>query len=318
MDLPKAPKWIAELQQETGLSEEPVYLGSHMWGCVCRITPTIAASILMNRNKNNRKKKKNTIERYKNDIEEGRWGLSHQAIAFDRSGELTDGQNRLEAVRQAGKPIPCLVVYGVVEKSRILIDTGVSRSARDAAIFAGVDANNLVLGTVKKVYNGLSDMQSPISPSHTLELLDTYKDGIDFVWEHLRMKRPYTSSAAVRGAIVRAYYYYASKAERERLAHFCQILYDGQYHNVPKDKAPYLLHERLGKEKFHGRPKESYWLTERAIKAFMEEEKLQQLRIPKTISKSGSARISSSVQEIFPLTNTREREEEEEELAEVA
>lgn len=273
------PQWLIRLLENLGL-EAPVFLGGNLWGLVYKITPEMAARML-DRNTKNRRKKKAATKKYQDDIENGRWKLNHQAIAFDNKGILSDGQNRLQAVIDSKKSVNSLVVFGVPEDSRVSIDTGVTRSSLDAALFVDVDTTWLELGTAKNVFNGFDNLPTPVSNAHALELLKVYRDGLNFVWTHLEKVKGITTSAAVRGAIVRAYYHCnGNEEDLERLARFCSILNDGQYGNIKKDRVAVQLRDKLLGEKYYGRKRLAYGLTEKAISFFMEEKVVSRLIVP--------------------------------------
>ena len=73
------------------------------------ITPEMAKTILTYRNKNNRKYRYNQLAKLSDAIEKGEWKVTHQCIAFDKDGNLIDGQHRLAAILQTGKTLPILV-----------------------------------------------------------------------------------------------------------------------------------------------------------------------------------------------------------------
>ena len=278
----KIPEWLRKTLDHLGLGgdgNEPASLGSGLWGAVYKVTPSMAKKGL-ELNTKNRNMKWRTIEKYQRDIEAGLWRLSHQGVAFDNRGVLSDGQNRLQAVIDSKKPVNMLIVFGVAEESRISIDTGCTRSALDASKFAGMDTNTVTLGTAKNVHNGYDYLSRPISNAIAIGLLNQYADGLRFLDGAISDVRGVTTSAAVRGAIVRAYYYYECKTNQEsadRLARFCQILGDGQYSGVKKDVAASRLRDKLLKEKYYGRKQFAYNLTEKAIDFFMRGQTIRNL-----------------------------------------
>lgn len=67
----------------------------------------------------------------------GKWRLTHQGIAFDEFGHLSDGQNRLMAIVEAGVPVRMWVFRGVPRESMDAIDIGKNRTAADTLHFLG-------------------------------------------------------------------------------------------------------------------------------------------------------------------------------------
>lgn len=279
-----------KLARDLGINENQIAnLGEGLYGTVVKITPSLA-EYWLERNTNNRTKKLRTAERYTKDILTDRWRTTHEALAFSQNGLLADGQHRLYAVVEAGKPIKALVVLGLNDDDAVFIDEGISRSAIDAAQIKGVDCQRVELGTVKAAYNGYDRLARPISNPESLDLYKHYKEGLDFVEENLPYVKGITSSAIVRGVVVRAFYFFKNDPDSlSRIKLFCQILADGQYGGRQRDKMAAQLRDRLMKEKFFGRQKELYSLVEKALSLFIEGKCL--------------ARIKPANNEMFPLTD---------------
>jgi hypothetical protein len=91
------------------------------------ITPDIARKWLAQNTASNRKVAKRTVEAYAREMRAGRWQLTHQGIAFNRSGELIDGQHRLSAVIMADTPIESYVYTGLPLEYNAPIDQGYNR-----------------------------------------------------------------------------------------------------------------------------------------------------------------------------------------------
>lgn len=100
---------------------------------VMTITPEMAEQMLEKNIPTNRKKKKRNISRWALIMRNGGWRLVHQGIAFDKDGNLCDGQNRLYAVVLAGVPVRFVVAYYEEGDDDPLyaIDTGTVRTFRD-------------------------------------------------------------------------------------------------------------------------------------------------------------------------------------------
>lgn len=94
------------------------------------ITPQIAESYL-ELNKNVRKVTLGVVDKYADDMKNGRWKLSSETIAFDKHGNLKDGQHRLLACIKSGCPFKTIVVRGLEDGADAVIDIGKQRSAAD-------------------------------------------------------------------------------------------------------------------------------------------------------------------------------------------
>ena len=94
------------------------------------ITPDMAREFLSH-NTDNRHIRKAAIRTYAEDMENGRWFLTTDAIGFDKNGVLINGQHRLLACIEAGVSFQSFVDYGLDASAFSAIDNGVSRSASD-------------------------------------------------------------------------------------------------------------------------------------------------------------------------------------------
>lgn len=94
------------------------------------VTPDTAAQWLKH-NRINRPVSRGHVATLAKQIEDGRWQFNGQPIVIADDEEVLDGQHRLHACIEAGKPIETLVVYGVARDAFRTIDTGKSRTGSD-------------------------------------------------------------------------------------------------------------------------------------------------------------------------------------------
>lgn len=97
---------------------------------VVTVTPEIAAAWL-DKNTDNRKIAKRLVGAFSRDMTNRKWQLTGDSIKFATDGTLIDGQHRLMACKESGRPFDTLVVYGLPHKLKSVVDTGKSRSATD-------------------------------------------------------------------------------------------------------------------------------------------------------------------------------------------
>jgi len=117
-------------------------------GHVTDVSPEMAERWL-DRNTHNRPIRQSRVDEYARDMAAGRWQMTGEAIKFDTSGALLDGQHRLWGVVEAGVPIRMMVVTGLAPESQSVMDTGARRSAGDALHLGGIPNSNLVAAAVK-------------------------------------------------------------------------------------------------------------------------------------------------------------------------
>jgi hypothetical protein len=101
------------------------------------VTPEIAR-IALEHNTDNRKIRPSKLLQIKSDMNAGRFkGLNGETIIFAKTGELNDGQHRLQAVIETNKSQDMTLVFGVERESRLTVDTGAARSAGDHLALSG-------------------------------------------------------------------------------------------------------------------------------------------------------------------------------------
>lgn len=101
------------------------------------ITPQMAERWLEKNNKN-RPFKDRKINAFARDMATGRWQITGEAIKFDTSGNLLDGQNRLAAIAASGATVAMFVVRGLAAESQEVMDSGTPRSVADSLFLRGV------------------------------------------------------------------------------------------------------------------------------------------------------------------------------------
>lgn len=89
---------------------------------VKEITPKLAKDVLENHNNLNRNRNKEHVRALLKNMKQGTWRFNGDTIRFDRGGELIDGQHRLAALVEFGKPLPMIVVKGFDKETIKTID----------------------------------------------------------------------------------------------------------------------------------------------------------------------------------------------------
>ncbi len=101
------------------------------------VSPPMAADWLKKNTSKNRAVKGGLVLKYAEDIRAGRWQVNGSSIVMALSGNIIDGQHRLLAIVEAGRPIETLVVSGVDDSAFETIDTGRGRKASDILSIIG-------------------------------------------------------------------------------------------------------------------------------------------------------------------------------------
>lgn len=249
-----------------------------------RVTPAMAQELLDKVPSNQRNPKLHKISLYTQDMEAGRWKLTHQPIGIGPNGELQDGQNRMAAVIRYGKPVMFWFAYGVNGDTLLGIDIGAGRTVRDMAHFLDLPCRgNAHPSVVRCMADGL--MTSRVySHQQILAWIKEHQKTLDWCFEVMPKNMKGVTLSAVRAVVCRAYEKRATN--RERLAEFCQVLISGLPSHPKKDKAVILLRNWLIKHMTQGvrgsqgiRPKNNfiYAMTEAALVAFLNGEDIDRL-----------------------------------------
>lgn len=104
---------------------------------VIMVTPALASEFLR-RNEGNRSVKQTKAAQYAADMRDGRWKFNGEPIIVSDTGELNDGQHRMQAIIDANVTLPFLFVFGLTRESRETVDQGAARGAGDYLAMGGM------------------------------------------------------------------------------------------------------------------------------------------------------------------------------------
>lgn len=214
------------------------------------ISPDLAKKWLAMNHPNNRGVVISRVRQYADDMQNGRWRITHQGIAFDEKGRLVDGQHRLLAVIQADTSVNMYVASGLDEASIFAIDGGRSRNLPNILEITGALPKNVAArylvsrATIvhRILHNDIRGAQ--LNKAQFDALWDVYGD--DMLWADEHIKGSYGSgvldrkirSAPVVGAIIIAH-----KVMPEKVAAFSEQLLSGL--GTDKDDPPISLRRHL-------------------------------------------------------------------------
>lgn len=114
------------------------------------ITPAQAETMLQNMIEN-RPCRKSVVQRYAQDMRDGRWLGTGETIKFTDDGQLVDGQHRLRAVVATGLPTEFCVAHGVSSEAFIAIDSGFKRTPGDVLKSGGTANATIVAGGARVI-----------------------------------------------------------------------------------------------------------------------------------------------------------------------
>lgn len=116
------------------------------------VTPELADQWLV-KNVGNRPQRKVGINKYVRLMQEGKWHLMPDMIAFDKEGVLRNGAHRLESVKRSGIPQPFYVVEGLEPEAFAFMDSGFKRTFADHLAGLGFKNSTAVAAIAKTVAN---------------------------------------------------------------------------------------------------------------------------------------------------------------------
>jgi hypothetical protein len=173
-----------------------------------KLTPEAAKAILSGNTKNRPVSQAN-LKKLKTEINEGRWKLTHQGICVSKEGNLIDGQHRVLACIETGKPIEVMLTTGAPEENFKYIDTGKKRGTSDILAIEGFKHHTSLASLVTNaVYweNGvpLSAKQSDsIDPNDIINFAKANEDRL-----YLIINRSYKHKTKFLGLTVTSFVYY--------------------------------------------------------------------------------------------------------------
>lgn len=138
-----------------------------------RLTPNLASDFLKS-NKGNRQVSERTVHLYASAIRRGEWVMNGEAIVFDRSGRLVNGQHRCHAVIASDTPIDVLVVRGVAPDAFATYDRGKQRKVGDVFSIAG-EQNATRLASACRAYLHVKNKmygRDTFTPTQAIETLE--------------------------------------------------------------------------------------------------------------------------------------------------
>lgn len=257
----------------------PVSIGYGITVAIESITPD-AAECYLSRNEGNRYARPMHIERLAKKIREGRWLLSHQAIAFDDQGDLIDGQHRLMAIVKAGRPALLIVIRGLRRQSMTCVDENTRRTVADVYGQVGDrrPISKFEAATASVMYMSTTgNSAATCDKEFWIQYINEHYDAIMFASHALNSRGPVCHSA-IRGAIARAWY----TQDRVRLEEFGAVLNGGGFTDSECDFAAVALRnyylaekQRLGGQ---GGRLSLYRRTVMGLQAFLERKPLKFVR----------------------------------------
>lgn len=211
---------------------------------ILTITPSEAQRMLEG-NTNNRKLSKHRVAELAAAIKAGSWVMNGESIKFNGK-HLLDGQHRLHAVVEAGKPIKTLVVRGLDSRIFTTLDQQKKRSAIDVLHISGEEHTKILASAITLVMDIRAGGQWMRGKSR-----GTNQAFIDFMKKEPEIRESVSFVSHKQGmltklggfAIPTALHYLFSLADKSKADEFMEDLHSGIVHGT--NDPVYLLRQRL-------------------------------------------------------------------------
>lgn len=172
------------------------------------VTPKMAKEWLEH-NPNNRHIKMSRVEAYVRDMKAGKWLLTHQGIAFDKDGNLLDGQHRLFAIALSGVPCMMTVFTDMPREYMVAVDTGGPRTSTDAFVVGGLfeDENSdfrkkSCIGIINSLVELGYNKNVRLTNAERIKLIEKFGKETLAIWR--ANTKGYAMSAPIRAAALAA------------------------------------------------------------------------------------------------------------------
>lgn len=268
------PQFASDICNELGWLAPARLPGSDIYATCIELCQETANQVLARcANPDNRKLSELGISACGADAKNGRWYLTHQGLAFDRTGRLIDGHHRTTMVARSGITIPTLVFFNLDTAALKAIDIGRMRTMMQVAKMMGMQFTQRTINVVRWM---LPEAQTKTYSPEQMELLhEVLGDSIPFVCQWMNRKVKGVTSAAVLGAFGTAYFH----EEQERLIEFARVLTTGDPEGCSDYSGALSLYRKLRSRDYHSGSlrTEAFHLTQAAIHRFCRREKVQNL-----------------------------------------
>ena len=159
------------------------------------VTPEQATAWLENNYIGNRKVNTRRIQQWVGAMERGEWRITGQGLIFDWDGFLLNGQHRLRAVVELGKPVEFYCTFNEDPENFKIMDSGLPRSMKDRT---KLPCNAIaVLSLAKRIETGV--VQYQLSADELTELMNLHE--VDMLRIVTGKARKYISTAPVQCAV---------------------------------------------------------------------------------------------------------------------
>ena len=234
----------------------------------------------LDQNKSNRRLRDGVVEKYADDMRNGRWTNCPEPISFYDDGDLADGQHRLWAIVESGAAQCFPVARGLSREDGLNLNTGLTRNIIDNSRISGRDTclSPSLIAAAKAIEFGSMNIGRALSNAETLAVVDRQREAATFAASTVK-RRQLLCGAAVMGSVGRAY---LCEPDRDRLQRFCDVLGTGFYEGDGETAAITLrnyLQTKGATASSSALWKDTFWKCQNALWYFMRAKKLTAIKV---------------------------------------
>lgn len=206
------------------------------------------ATELLARNTNNRPINQANLQILMHDMQRENFAITGESVKISVTGNLLDGQHRLQAVVQTGIPLKTWVMTGLDDNAFKYIDTGKMRSAADVLALGGFTNSNQIAAVGRfimvfkqgKYYDtAQSGKRQKLTNKDIMDFIEKkHKAIVDSVFVGYNPK-----NKLLPGSIMGGLHFIFKGIDEDQADDFCHRLAEGD--NLTKGSPIYLLREHF-------------------------------------------------------------------------
>lgn len=148
---------------------------------VIEMTPELAKKYLA-KNTSNRNVRPKKVDEYVTMMRKGYWHLTSEGISLDPDGNLLDGQHRLLAVIEYGKPVQMTVCTGLPPGTQQYMDSGIPRRVADnLKMFDGEKSASQLVAMSRAITLFENGQWEPVLLDDARKMLRRYRQQIEWM-----------------------------------------------------------------------------------------------------------------------------------------
>ena len=205
------------------------------------------ADVLIAHNAGNRPIRVAKLAQYASDIAGDRWEFNGETIIISKEGLMNNGQHRSYAVKETGKSIPVLFVFGVDRESRKTVDTGANRGPHDQLSADGFPQPTTMAALARFVLSFEANDGKGFANLNRISGQDVYERARSDALVDEAASFPYKHGNKAKRlappSVIGFCYYEFMKADAEAAKTFLDQVITGV--NIAADSAAYMTREKL-------------------------------------------------------------------------